>query len=120
MTKIHATLDAMMVMWNERDAAKIADHVAAIMDPDVEFCDPLHHICGLDAFVAMVLKFRQDYPRADVSRTSKIDHHHDRCRYHWLIVQDGRPVLPGFDVAQIGPDGKIKRIDGFFGPLEAE
>jgi hypothetical protein len=120
MSTIHPSLDAMMAMWNERDLDKIASHVAAIMDPSVEFCDPLHHIQGREAFAAMARKFRMDYPRADVSRSSKVDHHHDRYRYHWLISQDGKAVLPGFDVAQIGADGKIKRIDGFFGPLQPE
>lgn len=112
-----ATLDAMMVMWNERDMTKVRGRLNAIMAADVEFCDPLHHIYGLDAFEAMVRKFRSDYPRADLTRTSVIDSHHDRYRYEWLIVQDGKVVIPGFDVAQIGVDGKIKRIDGFFGPL---
>lgn len=117
MSKEHPSLLAMMAMWNERDLSKVRGQLEAIMTPDVEFCDPLHHIHGLDAFEAMVRQFRADYPRAELSRTTKIDHHHDRYRYKWLIVQDGKTVLPGFDVAQIGADGKIKRIDGFFGPL---
>lgn len=111
------SLHRMMQMWNERDMAAVRPHLEAIMAPDVEFCDPLHHIHGLDAFEAMVRKFRADYPRAELSRTTKIDRHHDRYRYEWLIVQDGKTVIPGFDVAQIRADGKITRIDGFFGPL---
>lgn len=117
MAKPHPSLILMMQMWNERDMGKVRSQLEAIMAPDVEFCDPLHHIHGLDAFEAMVRKFRQDYPRAEISRTTNIDQHHDRYRYKWLIVQDGKTVIPGFDVAQIGTDGKIKRIDGFFGPL---
>jgi hypothetical protein len=118
LTAAESNLIAMMEMWNERDMCQIRRRLEAIMDPHVEFCDPLHHIHGLDAFEAMVRKFREDYPRAELSRTTKIDHHHDRYRYEWLIVQDGKTVIPGFDVAQIDPDGKIKRIDGFFGPLK--
>ena len=117
MSRPIASLNAMMEMWNERDMTQIRARLDAIMDPNVEFCDPLHHIHGLDAFEAMVVKFRQDYPRAELSRTTRIDQHHDRYRYEWLIVQDGKTVLPGFDVTQIRADGKILRIDGFFGPL---
>jgi hypothetical protein len=45
--------------------------------------------------------------------------HHDRARYSWALVRAGRHALRGLstrsklDLQQ----GKIRRSDGFFGPL---
>jgi hypothetical protein len=114
-----AALDRMLAAWNERDPGKIRGHLDAALAPEVEFCDPQHHIVGIDRFEAMVREFRAAIPNANCLRTSALDGHHDRVRYTWE-VRDGETLLvPGFDVTTVAEDGSVLRVDGFFGPFVA-
>ena len=50
--------------------------------------------------------------------TSGIDSHHDSHRFGWeLAAADGTVAVEGIDVAEVGPDGRLVRITGFFGAL---
>jgi hypothetical protein len=46
-----------------------------------------------------------------------VDTHHQLYRYAWAIHQNGKLVLPGFDVAEVDDSGRVTRVLGFFGPL---
>ena len=47
---------------------------------------------------------------------SEIDRHHDRLRYRWDMVRNGRTLMEGLDVVTLDPSsGLITRVDGFFG-----
>jgi hypothetical protein len=111
------TFDRVLAAWNEIDPTKIRGHLDAALHPDVVFCDPANLTRGIDAFEAMVRAFRQRLPRAECARTSGVDHHHDLYRYAWAVSSDGALLVPGFDVTRVDGDGRLLRIDGFFGPL---
>jgi hypothetical protein len=115
-----ACIELMLSGWNVRDEAALRDIVARALTADIEFCDPDHDIRGRDAFIAMVLAFWAKHPGCTISRASAIDSHHDRARYAWAIsLPDGRR-FDGFDAAAIdAATGKVRRVDGFFGPLPA-
>jgi hypothetical protein len=50
--------------------------------------------------------------------TSGVDMHHDRARYSWALVRADGTRFEGFDAVELDlQQGKIRRIDGFFGPL---
>jgi hypothetical protein len=106
-------------MWNETDPSAVRAHLERAVSPDFVFCDPLHHHIGRDALEANVRRFRNDHPRAAFVIGSGVDHHHNRCRYAWALTVRGRAFVTGLDVATIGDDGLIERIDGFFGVLPA-
>lgn len=111
-------IDAMLVIWNCRDADVMAKAVEEALDPDLEFCDPLHDIRGHQAFMDMVKAFWAKYPEARLRRSSGIDAHHDRARYAWAIDLPGGHCFEGFDAVTLDrTSGKVRRIDGFFGPL---
>jgi hypothetical protein len=38
-------------------------------------------------------------------------------RYHWAIHQGGQLVIEGFDVSEINAEGRVSRVEGFFGPI---
>lgn len=109
--------DEMLAAWNERDLDRIRGHLDAALTDDVEFCDPQHHVTGRDAFEKMVRDFRTNLPDARCERASGIDSHHDRHRYAWNVYDGDKLVVPGFDVVQTADDGRVARVDGFFGPL---
>jgi hypothetical protein len=111
------SFDHMINAWNERDPDKIRHHLDLALADDVEFCDPQHHTHGKDEFEAMVRQFRADIPDADCARSTGIDTHHHLYRYAWTVSANGELLVPGFDVAAVNKDGKVCRVDGFFGPL---
>jgi len=40
-------------------------------------------------------------------------------RFTWKFVGgDGKTVMEGIDFGVLGPDGKLQRIVGFFGPIK--
>jgi hypothetical protein len=118
MTEPADIIDSMLSAWNSRDDEALARIVAASLTSDVEFCDPPHDIRGHDAFIAMVKRFWADNGECTIRRASKTDCHHDRARYHWSIdFPDGRR-FDGMDAVALDlAAGKVRRIDGFFGPL---
>jgi hypothetical protein len=111
------TLDDMLAAWNERDPDKVRGHLDRALAPDVVFCDPANYVVGIDAFEAMVRKFRADLPEAVCARTSGLDGHHGRYRYDWSVSVDGKVLVPGADVTTLNEGGRVERVDGFFGPL---
>lgn len=118
MTDAPETFAHMLAAWNERDPKKIRRHLDKALAKSVEFVDPNNSVEGVAEFAKMVKAFRKQYPEAECLRTSGIDLHHDRARYSWSVVIDEQTRLDGFDtVAFNKKSGKIRRIDGFFGPL---
>ena len=117
MGKIPEALERMMSMWNETDLAEIPKHVAAIFAEDVVFIDPSNSILGHEAFVAMVVEFRTKFPDAICSHASGVDSHHGLHRYHWEIHRGAALLVPGFDVTEVNAEGRVSRVEGFFGPI---
>lgn len=118
MSNIPESFVHMLAAWNEKDPKKVRKHLERAVAKDVEFVDPNYAIEGIPAFVEMVKEFRAKFPNAECMRTSGIDLHHDRARYSWTVVIDEKNRIDGFDAVQISKkSGKVKRIDGFFGPL---
>jgi hypothetical protein len=111
-------IDRMLSAWNSRDDAKLREIVDASLTTDVVFCDPPHNITGHDALIAMVHAFWKDNGACTIARSSAVDSHHDRARYTWAITfPDGRK-FEGMDAVALDLEaGKVRRIDGFFGPM---
>jgi hypothetical protein len=111
-------IEAMMSAWNTRDDSILEQIVKEALTSDVEFCDPHYDIRGHAAFIAMVKAFWAKNGNCKISRASCIDTHHDRARYAWAVDLPNRGRFEGFDAVALDlPSGKVRRIDGFFGPL---
>lgn len=119
MQTVPPSLDAMLAAWNEKDPERIRGHLEAALSPNVVFADPDNFVVGIDAFEAMVRKFGADIPNAKAERTSGFNHHNNRYRYTWLVSSGETPMMPGMDVAELDDDGKVVRVDGFFGDIPA-
>ena len=117
MTQTPEVLEQMMAMWNETDLTRIETHVGEIFSEDVVFIDPSNSIVGRQAFVEMVEKFRTTFADAICSRASGVDSHHGLHRYHWEIHRGDDLLVSGFDVTEVNADGRVSRVEGFFGPI---
>jgi hypothetical protein len=111
------SIDRMLSIWNERDPGRHAALLEAALAPDILFIDPTIRTQGLAEFERNVRHFHSKYPEAKVRRASAIDSHHDLHRYRWEIEMHGKVQLQGLDIAETGPDGKVCKVLGFFGPL---
>jgi nuclear transport factor 2 (NTF2) superfamily protein len=101
--------------WNERDPERIVGHLSMAVSDDVLFVDPAHTTIGRHALASMIRTAREAMPDATYQLASGIDGHNRRFRYRWVAdLGDGVP-LPGMDVTTVDDDGRIERIDGFFG-----
>lgn len=114
------SLTHLLTAWNETDPQKIGNAVAMAVSPDVEFVDPNYAVRGLPAFLGMILEFRARYPKARCLRTSGVDAHHNRARYHWRVVMDDAAFVDGMDSVEFDALGRVRRIDGFFGVLKID
>jgi hypothetical protein len=102
--------------WNEPDPARIRQHLVAAVTNDVEWTDPRDRFVGIGELEATIRRLRTTKPEYWFTVASEIDHHHDRLRYRWDMVRNGRTLMEGLDVVTLDPtSGLIARVDGFFG-----
>src|SRR5260370_39030759 len=103
-------------MWKERGASGRAAFVAQIGTADGHVADPGLAASGQAALGSMVAGVQARFPAHRFRRTSGIDLHHDQLRFGWeLTAPDGSVVVAGIDVGALAPDGRLRRITGFFG-----
>lgn len=117
MTDVPSVLQTYLEMWNERDLDRAIELLGVAVTDDVLFVDPQDCHRGRAEMERNVKRFNRAFPTARLSLASGVDGHHDRYRYAWHIHVDDELLLEGFDVTTISSDGRIERVDGFFGAL---
>lgn len=105
--------------WSEADPAERRRLLEAVWVEDGELIDPQGgRIQGRDAIIQRITDFSGRFPGARVEVTSGLDEHHGFVRYGWTITNaQGAPILNGIDVCELSPDGRLRRVIMFFGPL---
>lgn len=104
-------------MWNEPDLDRIRPHLDRAVSPSFVFSDPRHHHVGRDALEANVRALRSDKPHYRFVIATELDEQHSCYRYRWHMMARRRVLLEGLDIALLGDDGLLIRVDGFFGPM---
>lgn len=121
MNDITTTIDTLFAMWNEEDADRRIKLAATVFADDGQLVDPPLEGTGPAGISDMVAAVHGQFPGGRFRRTTGIDAHHDTLRYGWeLVGADGAVVTVGLDVAQVGEDGRLRRVNGFLGPLPEE
>jgi hypothetical protein len=119
-TSIIDTIDAHLEAYAMADTDRRNALVAANWNVAGELLDPPlegHGRAEISALADVVLTH---YAEHRFVRTTAVDSHHGFARYGWdLVAPDGTVAVNGIDIAQFDSAGKLLRIVGFFGPLEA-
>jgi hypothetical protein len=118
MTETTTIVDTYIDMWNEEDVDRRRTLIEQAWTEDASYLDPLLEADGRDALSDMVATVHDHYPGHRFRRQSDVDVHHDRLRFAWdLVAPDGNVFVAGIDVGELSPDGRLRRITGFFGDL---
>jgi hypothetical protein len=118
MDDARSTVRAYVDAWNEPAEAARRELLHRSWADDGVYTDPLVCVEGREALVRHSRKFADRWPGARVVTTSGVDEHHGFVRFTWRLVSPGGEVLrDGMDFGELCPDGRLRRIVGFFGPL---
>jgi hypothetical protein len=119
-TDVTTTVDTYLAAWTEPDAARRATLIERAWSIDGRLVDPPFAAEGHAAISDMAATLQTQFPDHRFRRASAVDTHHDQFRFGWeLVGPDGAIVLAGIDVGEVAPDGRLRRIAGFFGDLPA-
>jgi hypothetical protein len=118
MTDLEQNIDTYLEAYGEADATRRDELVRGVWAADGWLVDPPLDGIGRRGISDMAGIVQSHYPGHRFGRTSGVDEHHGFARYTWdLVGPDGTVALTGLDVAEVGPDGLLKRVVGFLGPL---
>lgn len=106
-----------LAAWSETDVTKVREHLDLACAEDVLFVDPNATTRDIDELEKLVIKLRKKRPEVVNRPASGVDGHNSRYRYLWEIYEGDKFLLNGMDVITINEEGKIRQIDGFFGPF---
>jgi hypothetical protein len=120
MSDLTDTIDTYLSAWSEQDPAVRAELVGRVWAEDGRLIDPPAAATGHAEISGLHGALQQQFAGHTFRRASAVDAHHDHLRFAWeLVGPDGSVALKGIDVGEVGEDGKLRRITGFFGELEA-
>jgi hypothetical protein len=116
----HTIIDAHLIAYALADRVRRDQLIDSAWDPDGSLIDPPFDGHGHTAIGDMTDVVLAHYPGHHFERTTAVDAHHCFARYGWaLVAADGSVAMTGTDVAEFAADGRLLRIVGFFGELEA-
>lgn len=111
-------IDTYIAGWNTDDPAVRLSRLEASCAQGVIYCDPSATVAGLPALADHVARTRKSFPGCTLVRTTRINSHGSFARFGWQMRgPDGKNLPESLDVVEFGPDGRVVRIIGFFGPL---
>jgi hypothetical protein len=105
-----------MAAWNEPDAAKRQALLVQCWADEGVYVDPNTELAGRDALSQYITKVQTSRPGARLEFMSGSDIHHHVVRFEWRLVRaDGTRGDTSVDFGEIGPDGRLIKMVGFFG-----
>jgi len=117
MVGVDTIVNAYGAAWLAADEAERRRLLEIAWSENGVYQDPTADISGREALVRHIAGFHQRMPGTTIVITSGVDHHHGKIHFLWkMVTPDGKTALEGRDFGEIGPDGRICRIAGFFGP----
>lgn len=105
--------------WNTTNRAKRDALLKRVFATDGIYADPTPtYVVGRVALSAEIAGFHRQYPGARF-RCSAPQAHHNAMRVSWLLTERDGKITRGMDFYELGKDGLIRRVTGFFGPPPA-
>jgi hypothetical protein len=119
-TDTETLVAAYLDMWRTTDGAERAELVATTFSETGRHVDQHADATGHAELADMIAGVHAGFPGFQMARTSGIDRFGDQLRFAWeLNAADGTPIVTGLDVAEVGSDGRLQRVTGFWGDLPA-
>jgi len=107
-------LASYLAAWNTVDADERDTLLERIVSDDVYFADPMKQLVGRAALSTHIADVRSQYPDVLFAPDGELDQHNYFLRQGWVAKIDGEVLLRGVDIDDVGPDGRLTRIIGFF------
>ncbi|MBR1237648.1 nuclear transport factor 2 family protein [Bradyrhizobium sp. AUGA SZCCT0177] len=105
-----------MAAWNEPEAAARQALLAQCWSDVGVYLDPRASLTGRNELARHIAATQASRPGARLEFMSGIDAHHNVVRFLWHLVRaDGSCGDISIDFGELGPDGRLVRIIGFFG-----
>ena len=105
-----------MAAWNEADVARRNALLERCWADGGIYVDPGVELAGRDALAQHIAKMQAGRPGARLEFMSGVDVHHRVLRFLWRLVRvDGTFGDTSIDFGEIGPDGRLIKMVGFFG-----
>lgn len=103
-----------LAAWNETDPDRRRAAVEDVCTADVRYVDPLAAVQGHAALDGLIGAVRDQFPGLVFTLGGPVDAHHEQMCFTWHLGPAGQePIAVGFDVAELGPDGRIRTVLGF-------
>ncbi len=115
MSNVNETVVRYISAWNERDARRRRELVAATWAADGSYVDAARNGRGHDAIDAMIARAQEHFPGYRLHLASGIEAHNGRVRFSWEAggAPDAPLYIGGTDFAELADDGRFKAVVGF-------
>lgn len=101
--------------WSTPDEKKRISILEKHLAPSVVYTDPETQATGYQELSDYMAQFQEGFPGRRFV-VSKVIVHHGRCLAWWTMqTEKGEIDAEGASFAEIGQDGRLSRIFGFFG-----
>jgi uncharacterized protein YndB with AHSA1/START domain len=109
-------VDAFFAAWSEKDEARRRIALASIATDDVTFADAFSCTAGIEDLVAHLSAAQMHMPGVVLERTGDVRQCQGTAVVEWAAKgPDGTPRGRGTNVFELAPDGRIRRVVGFWG-----
>ncbi len=111
-------IDRYFEAWNETDAGRRRELIAATWTDDAAYVDPLLSGAGHDGIDAMIRTVHERFPRHTFRRTTDVDGFANRLRFSWeLTTPDGVSIVNGSDFGVVDGSGRLQAVTGFLNAM---
>jgi hypothetical protein len=113
---LRPAVDAFLAAWSEKDEARRRAALAAVATEDVTFADAFSCTAGIDDLVAHLAAAQFHMPGVVLERTGDVRQCQGTAIVEWTAKgPDGASRGRGTNVFDLAPDGRIRRVVGFWG-----
>ncbi len=114
--EIRQLVQTYMQAWNERDTGFRQELLGQCWGADAVYVDPSVQLAGREALSDRISSVQLERPGSRLEFVSDIDAHHSVVRFLWRVVRaDGSFGDTSTDFGEVGLDGRLKKMVGFFG-----
>ena len=106
--------------WNETDATARRAAVERVWAPTGRYVDPIAEVQGHEQIAATIGAVQEQFAGMAFELLGAVDSHHAQARFQWGLGPAGQePLVVGFDVLEVGRDGRVATVLGFLDRVPA-